>query len=273
MDGLASGAPDARHQITRVRHETRRRTLTLVTKEALTPRMLRLGFRSDDLHDFVSAAPDDHVKLFFPLAQGAGEGPGEGPGKGSEDARPVMRDFTPRAFDPALGSLIIDVALHDAGPAVEWAVAAQVGDRLEIGGPRGSAVVTDDFDWYLLIGDETALPAIGRRVEELRPGVPVATFAVVDGEDEIQQFKTQAAWRPTWVPRKASLNDATLLRGALNDYALPPGDGFVWIAAEADVARDLRRLIVEERGHPRAWTKAAGYWQRGVANANMRLED
>ena len=261
MDGLASGAPEARHQITRVRHETRRRTLTLVTKEALTPRMLRLGFRSDDLHDFVSATPDDHVKLFFPLAEGPG------------DAKPVMRDFTPRAFDPLGGSLIIDVALHDAGPAVGWAVAAQVGDRLEIGGPRGSAVVTDEFDWYLLIGDETALPAIGRRVEELRPGVPVATFAVVDGEAEIQQFTTRAALRPTWVLRKSTTNDATLLRGALKDYALPPGDGFVWIAAEADVARDLRRLIVDERGHPRAWTKAAGYWQRGVANANMRLED
>ena len=233
------GGGAARHQIARVRHETRRRRLTLSTKEMLTPRMLRLGFRSDALHDFDSPAPDDHIKLFF----------------------------------PPLGTLVIDVALHASGPAVEWAAAAAIGDRLEIGGPRGSTIVPDDFDWYLLIGDETALPAIGRRVEELRPGVPVATFAVVDSEAEIQHFRTEAAWQPTWVTRKAPADDAALLRAALAGYEFPPGEGFVWIAAEADVARDLRRLIVDERGHPRTWTKAAGYWKRGEADAHERIED
>jgi NADPH-dependent ferric siderophore reductase len=256
------GGGAARHQIARVRHETRRRRLTLSTKEMLTPRMLRLGFQSDALHDFDSPAPDDHIKLFFPP-----------PGGAAEAAKPPMRDFTPRAFDRGLGTLVIDVALHASGPAVEWAAAAAIGDRLEIGGPRGSTIVPDDFDWYLLIGDETALPAIGRRVEELRPGVPVATFAVVDSEAEIQHFRTEAAWQPTWVTRKAPADDAALLRAALAGYEFPPGEGFVWIAAEADVARDLRRLIVDERGHPRTWTKAAGYWKRGEADAHERIED
>jgi NADPH-dependent ferric siderophore reductase len=251
-----------RHRIERRRHETRRWPVTLVSKALLTPRMLRLGFQSAALGDFVSAAPDDHVKLFFPSGDAT-----------AADARTCMRDFTPRAFDCESGTLVIDVALHAAGPAVEWATAAEVGATLEIGGPRGSAVVPDDFDWYLLIGDETALPAMGRRVEDLRPGVPVATFAVVDDEAEIQRFDTAAAWCPTWVLRKSTTDDAALLRAALKDYDLPLGDGFVWIAAEADVARDLRRHIVEERGHPREWTKAAGYWKQGEANANMRIED
>lgn len=57
-----------RHATTRIRHETRRRTLTVSSTALLTPRMRRFGFTAPDLHDFVSASPDDHIKLFF-LAQ------------------------------------------------------------------------------------------------------------------------------------------------------------------------------------------------------------
>ncbi len=137
-----------RHTTTRIRHELRRRMLTVASTELLTPRMRRFGFTSPDLHDFVSASHDDHVKLFFPAV-----------GNDADGRQTCMRDFTPRRFDQSLGMLIIDFALHEAGPATRWATAAQIGDTLEIGGPRGSSVVPDDFDWYLLIGDETALPA------------------------------------------------------------------------------------------------------------------
>jgi NADPH-dependent ferric siderophore reductase len=252
-----------RHQITRIRHETSRRTLTLSTIEQLTPRMLRLGFTSPNLRDFVSASFDDHIKLFFP--------PGDE--TAVEGGKPCMRDFTPRMFDAERGTLVIDFALHEAGPATQWASSAQVGDTLEIGGPRGSAVVPDDFDWYLLIGDETALPAIGRRVEELGADVPVTTLVVVADPGEVQTFPTEAAWTPHWVARVASSNDASLLRAALTDYELPEGDGFVWIAAEASVARDMRRYVVEELHHPKEWTKAAGYWKAGQADIHERIED
>lgn len=244
------------HQITRVRHETRRRVLTVVTRDLLTQRMLRLGFTSPGLHDFVSASHDDHIKLFFPT-------------DGDEMAK---RDFTPRRFDSGSNTLVIDFALHEAGPATQWAASAKLGDTLEIGGPRGSSVVPDDFDWYLLIGDETALPAIGRRVEELRAGVPVATF-VLGGADEAQRFATRAIWTPHWIARDAGSDDADLLRAAIAGCQFPTGDGFVWIAGEASVARSLRSYIVDERGHPRAWTKAAGYWKRGMANAHEKIED
>lgn len=247
---------DQRHQTIRVRYELRRRTLTVQTVEQLSPRMVRVNFASPELHDFVSASHDDHIKLFFP----------------NGDGEPARRDFTPRRFDTAKGTLAIDFALHDAGPATQWAASAKPGDMLAIGGPRGSSVVPDDFDWYLLIGDETALPAIGRRVEELRAGVPVTTF-VIGGAGADQHFDTRAAWTPHWVTRHAGFDDAELLHAALADHPLPDGDGFVWIAAEASVARHLRGYMVDERGHPRAWVKAAGYWKRGIADAHEKIED
>lgn len=242
-----------RHAINRVRRETRRRSLTVSAVEQLTPNMRRIHFNSPDLHDFDSGSHDDHIKLFLPLA----------------DGQACMRDYTPRAFDPKARSLVLDFALHEAGPATAWALAARVGDTLEIGGPRGSAIVTDDFDWYLLIGDETALPAIGRRVEELRPGVAVITVVVVDGPAEHQSFETRADWRPIWVSRQGRPeSDGALLIAALGDWPLPPGDGYVWIAAEALTARAVRTHVTDVLGHPQAWLRSSGYWMRGQPGAH-----
>jgi NADPH-dependent ferric siderophore reductase len=248
-----------RHQIVRHRHDTRRRLLTVSSIAQVSPRMLRIELTSPELHDFVSLAHDDHIKLLFPEA-------------GDSDGKPAMRDFTPRRFDRARGSLTIDFALHDAGPATQWAAAARIGDTLQIGGPRGSSVVPDDFDWYLLIGDETALPAIGRRLEELRGGVTAASF-VVTAPGAAPQIDTRTAWTPHWIARDPASDDATQLRTALADFVLPPGDGFVWIAAEASVARAIRSYLIDDRRHPKSWTKAAGYWTRGEADAHTAIDD
>jgi NADPH-dependent ferric siderophore reductase len=244
----------SKHEITRVRHELRRRLLTVSAVEHLSPQMLRITLTSPDLHDFVSASFDDHVKLIFP----------------DNGEEPVMREYTPRSFDTSSNMLVLDFALHEAGPATQWASSAKTGDTMQIGGPRGSAVIPDDFDWYLLVGDETALPAIGRRLEELRAGVPVASFVI----GEAQKITTKANWTPHWINRDGSSDDTSLLQAALDKHVLPEGEGFVWIAAEANVARSLRSYIVDTRGHAKSWTKAAGYWTRGQADTSVKsIED
>ncbi len=255
-----TGDTAARHQVTRIRREPRRRTLTVARTEKLGAQMLRIHFTSPDLTDFESAAPDDHIKLFLPGAE-------------IENGRPAMRDYTPRAFDTVAGTLVIDFALHDAGPATAWAMAAGPGDTIQIGGPRGSAVVTDDFDWYMLIGDETALPAIGRRLEELRPDVPVTAIMIVDtGDDEIK-LPALSGLSVHWVHRSEGGDDASRIIAALGDQPLAPGEGYVWIAGESSTARAIRAHVIDELGHPREWTKAAGYWTKGVADAHERIGD
>ena len=54
------------HQITRHRHELKRRTLTVRETADVTPGMLRIVLEGADLADFPSLSPDDHVKLFIP---------------------------------------------------------------------------------------------------------------------------------------------------------------------------------------------------------------
>lgn len=245
------------HNVTRVRHELKHRHLTVRSVERLTPHMIRILLHGPDLADFTSAAPDDHVKLSFP--DGAGG--------------VARRDYTPRAFDRAAATLTIDFALHDAGPATSWATRAVPGDTIEVAGPKGSAIVPTDFDWYLLVGDETALPAMARRIEELPAGAPAVAVAAITGPDEALAIDTAADLRMIWVKRPAAqAADATPLLTRIAGLAFPKGDGFVWIAAEAGVARRIRDHVVNERGHPVGWTKTGGYWIEGRADGHEKFE-
>jgi len=220
-----------------------------------------------DLADFRSASYDDHVKVFFPLpGRNAPTIPEPGPdGKAPEGVeRSPGRDYTPRRYDT--DKLVIDFALHEAGPATDWAAQAAPGQQLSIGGPRGSFVVTDDFDWYLFVGDETALPAIGRRLEELRAGTRAIVVAAVTGREEEQRFESRASVETVWVHRPLSqATDPAPLVDAVRALKLPSsGDGYCWAAGESQTAKLLRQHLVGERGHDKAWVKAAGYWKRGA---------
>ncbi len=246
------------HSITRQRHEPKRRKLTIVQKSNLTPGMIRLVLEGNDLADFASAAPDDHVKLFIPRTSG----------------EPDKRDYTPRHFDAAKRTLTLDFAVHDAGPATRWAIDARTGDTIEVGGPRGSLIVSPTFDWWLLIGDETALPAIGRRIEELPETACVISVVAVANAGEQQSFTTKAQHTAIWVHRPLDkADDAAPLLAALQKLEWAAGDGYVWIAAEAHVARTLRDYVGGIRQHPMHHLKAAGYWLKGTADAHVKIED
>jgi NADPH-dependent ferric siderophore reductase len=261
---------EKRHLIERVRHELKRRVLTVRRVQYVTPQMLRVTLKGADLEGFVSLGHDDHVKILVPRPGEEPAFPEMGPeGKLLIDPenRPSLRDYTPRRYDPVAGELDIDFALHEAGPATEWALNARPGDRLGLGGPRGSFVVSTDFDWYLLVGDETALPAIGRRLEELPEGAKAIVIAEVAGPEEEQPFASKADLSVTWLHRGAQPAGTTDdLEQVLRDIMLPEGDGYVWIACETVLAKRLRVVMVEERGHPKPWIKAAGYWKRGQAD-------
>jgi NADPH-dependent ferric siderophore reductase len=246
------------HEIKKIRTEPVRRDLRVLSTQYITPAMRRIVFESGDLHHFTSPSPDDHIKIFLPA--------------GDQDA-PLVRDFTPRAWDAKAGTLTLDFALHAEGPASNWARNAAAGDTLAIGGPRGSTIVPDDFDWYLLVGDAAALPSFGRRLEGLRTGVPVKVLALIAGEEERQAFQTEAACEVQWHVSGATMElDLGMLRTALQKLPIPEGEGFTWIACETSIARELYRYAIDTMKLPREWVKANGYWTWGQANAGQRIE-
>jgi NADPH-dependent ferric siderophore reductase len=254
----------------RVRHTLRFRELTVQAVQRVTPHLVRVTLGGDALEGFTSPGFDDHVKLFFPdEVTGALTLPTAGPDGPiwPEGRKPTMRDYTPRHFDAAAQTLQIDFALHQAGPATRWAEQAAVGQRLGVGGPRGSFIVPTAFDWHLLIGDDTALPAIARRLAELPKGARAIVLAEVDSAADQVDLPTAADVDITWVHRdevRAAAGTPPLL-AALHAVRLPTGAFHAWIGCESAHAKALRAHLIDEcRANPK-WIRASGYWRAGTA--------
>lgn len=271
-------SPAAPFETYRVRYPLKIRRLTVVRTQPLSPSMIRVTLTGPDLADFESRGHDDHVKLFFAR-------PGEtvpslptfGPNgpvfpEGAE--KPIARDYTPRRHDAASGELDLDFAVHEAGPATAWAMNAAAGTTLHMAGPRGSMIVPDDFDWYLLVGDDTALPAIARRLEELRPEARVTVIAEVGGPTDEIALPERPGCTVTWLHRGAAApGEGTLLDEAVAAFAPEAGEGFAWVACESDTAKRLRRILVDDKGLSKKRVKASGYWKRGLASYHDSHDD
>jgi NADPH-dependent ferric siderophore reductase len=238
----------------RVRHQPRRRVLTVKQIDKIAAHMIRVTL-TGDLEGFLSLGFDDHIKLFFP----------DGTLDAAGAPNTINRDFTPRRHDTAANILEIDFALHDAGPATRWAEQAKPGDTLNVGGPRGSFIIPTDFDWHLLVGDETGLPAISRRLAELPAGARVLVVGEVDGPADEISFATKANATVVWAHRNgATAGESDALAKKLATLKFPSGDYYAWVACESLTAKALRaQLIADHSANPK-WMRAAGYWRRGA---------
>ncbi|MFT4248150.1 MAG: siderophore-interacting protein [Pseudomonas sp.] len=256
------------HENRMVRHEIQRRELTVLRSEAVTPQMRRIVLGGEALQGFHSASPDDHIKLFFANAEGAVVVPTmtpQGPQLPAGVTPSPMRDYTPRHHDVEAGELYIDFVLHGHGVASSWAEHAQAGDTLMVAGPRGSFVVADDYDQYVLIGDETALPAIGRWLEEMHESMRARVFVEIADAGERQPLHSAADVRIHWLERNGvDAASSTLLEDALRDFEPDDGDTFYWIAAESRRARTMRKFVEAHLGVDPHWIRATGYWKAGA---------
>lgn len=242
--------------IHRVNHEIKQRRLTVLRVTDLTPRMRRITVGGPELQGFTSLGSDDHIKLLFacsPEEQQTIDARGMGRDGG---VRPTMREYTPRRVDLLTQELDIDFVLHGDGPASTWAAQAAPGQTLDIAGPRASMVVPDIFDSYLLIGDETAIPAIARRLEELPEGRQVVAIVQIEDEQERQPLASKAQVEVIWVRR----HDQDLL-DLLGNLVLPQGELYGWIALEKSLTRQAKALLLA-KGVKEGTLKAAAYWRQ-----------
>ncbi|SEA61170.1 siderophore-interacting protein [Leifsonia sp. 21MFCrub1.1] len=285
--------------------------------ERLSPHFTRVSFRCDDFTHFGTECLDQRIKLLFPLADGSfsdlGIGDEEALAAGDwyerwralpEHRRNPFRTYTVRAIDTDGCRLDVDFVMHgDGGPAARWLLGAAPGDRIVVIGPdarsehRGVGI-----DWrpgeareLLLVGDETAAPAIASILESLPGGCRARAFVEVPSADDELELRLPANASVTWLPRGESVTGTALLPAvrrwlAENPHVVasasatasqqldevdvdrdilwetPEGThpGFyAWIAGESAAVKTLRRLLVRDHGIDRSRVAFMGYWRLG----------
>ncbi|WP_334662722.1 siderophore-interacting protein [Streptomyces cyaneofuscatus] len=254
------------------------RRVTVRSVHQVTPRMRRVVLGGEELAAFTrdgtghpafaATGFDDHIKLILAadgdvhaalpaqLPHGIEWTPAE---------HRLTRDYTPRRVDPEAGELHLDFVVHGDGPAEAWSAAAREGDELWFVGPKSSLRLPERLDWIQLVGDETALPAIGRFLDERPRDAPAHVLVTVSDDSARQELALREGDTVTWVV--AEPGDAEALEAAVRALPVEAGEGYVWAAAESRALLPVRRYLQREQKLPKDRLNVTGYWHREEAPA------
>ncbi|QYG95118.1 SIP domain-containing protein [Iamia sp. SCSIO 61187] len=245
---------------------------SVVAVEDVHPHLRQITFGGGDLHAFVPNGPDAFVYVLLPP-------PGrteltvdqsfswEAVPDMAEADRPVGAYYTVRRWRPEAGELDVLFVLHgDTGPASAWAARAQVGDPVALWGPRTSWDPPADTDHYVLVADETGLPAVAGVLDLLPPEASIQVVAEVASPAERQDLPDHPGATVTWLSRGgAEAGTAThLLVDAVRSLEWRGDHPYVFGGGESRALTEVRRHVRDERGCPREAVSLVAYWRHAA---------
>ncbi|MEV0620137.1 siderophore-interacting protein [Nonomuraea sp. NPDC050404] len=239
----------------------------------VTPQMIRVTLGGPGLHGYESSGiADEYFKMFFPApGQAAPVLPDvvEGRWVYPEGAvEPVLRTYTVRRFDAAAGEMDVDFVVHRGGVAAPWAIKAAPGDKVGLSAAHGIYRPPADTTLRVIAGDATALPAVGRIVEELPAGARAVVYAEVAGPEERQSFDTEGDAEITWLYPGGGLT----LQDAVKRHDDAGEHSYTWAGGEASAMREIRRHLRHDRGLPNERHSTLGYWRPAAEEWQRRFE-
>ncbi|WP_277068575.1 siderophore-interacting protein [Saccharomonospora viridis] len=245
----------------------------VVRTERLTPHMIRVVCGGEGLASFQhNGFTDCYVKMLFPVPGVSYPEPFDLDAVKAtlpRDQWPRMRTYTVRHHDPEAGELTLDILVHgDKGLGGPWAAQARPGDQVLLRGPGGAYAPRADVDHHLLVGDESALPAIAASLESLAPDATATVRLLVEDPAEQQSLSTKATADIRWSYRVDGADLVEEVRG------LDLGEGTVqaFVHGEAGMVRDLRGHLLRERGLDKELLSLSGYWRQGRSDEDWRKE-
>lgn len=250
------------------------RVLRVETVGEVTPRMRRVRFRGENLDRY--DRPDQlHCRLIFqpkgvlsPLWPFLDD---RGQVVWPKQEKLPTRVYTIRKIDAEEGWLEIDFSLHETpGPATRWAQEAARGDMVGILGPAADGAKAADF--YVLAGDETALPGIARILEQLGPEASGVALIEIDNCDEEQPLRRPAGMKVHWLHRNGAPPGTTsLLADALRSVSWPAdlGTAFFWGGCEHKAFRIIHKMLRQEIGLPRERQTFYSHWNRTLSEEDI----
>lgn len=234
----------------------------------VNPHLREVTVGGDDLREFVSAGPDSFLYLLLPPPGRSGltvdrDFTWEVYRTMPEADRPVGAYYTVRRSRPEVGEVDLLMVLHgDAGPASGWAAKASLGDPVALWGPRTAFEPPAATDWYLLLADETGLPAVAAILESLPQGTVARVYAEVGSRVERQELPEAPSFEVTWLHRDGvPASSRTLLADAVRGLEWPGGTPYAWGGGESRAMTSVRRYLREEIGLDRESVSLVAYWR------------
>lgn len=257
---------DVRHALREVMADRGRRGISCaVTFDGAVPvaaRYARVSLRGDGLDKYTDPRPGDAFKLHLPSVAGEAV-----PVPGYDErgrlvwpphltGRPIARCFTVQSFDRERRELSFDALRHPGGATEQWLADARKGDVLSLTGMRVEFVETAPATAHLLVGDESALPAITAIVASLSTHATADAFILTSSPRDELPGLAGAIVHLARTPQE--------LVHSVNEHAPSSPDAQVWIGAEAAVVREVRRILLDVHGFDRDAVHASAYWKRGL---------
>ncbi|WP_236795151.1 siderophore-interacting protein [Amycolatopsis sp. GM8] len=255
--------PDARKMI----------TLEVVANTRLSPSFANITLGGPELEHFKPAGDDQAVRLFFPRE---GQEKLRMPRVNSEAwiaellvmskaSRPWVRNFTIRRARPELNEVDIEIVLHADTPASAWVRRARPGDPAGIFDIGLTYLPPARAEWQMLVGDESALPAILAILDDAPESLAAQVYLEVPETADIRpDIVVPEGVHVHWLARDGADGlPGTLALDAIRQATLPPGRFYTWVAGESRMATGLRRHLVNDRDVPKPDIAFIGYWKHG----------
>jgi NADPH-dependent ferric siderophore reductase len=239
----------------------------------VTPTLVRVVLGGDGLTGFtVPEATDTYVNVAIPPAgapYAAPFSPAEVKETQPRELWPARRRYTVRDWDGS--RLTVDFVVHgDEGAAGPWAANAAPGDVLVFEGPGSGYRPDPTADWHLLVGDESALPAIAASLEAIPAGGRAVVRLVCDGPEHEVPLTCPGELDLVWLHRTGADDPVALLADAVAGLDWPAGRVDAFVHGEADEIRAIRRHLLGDRGVPRADMSCSPYWRRTMTDEAWR---
>ncbi len=181
------------------------------------------------------------------------------------------RVYTIRRINTEQQEITIDFALHpDAGPATRWAMDARAGDLVGILGPAANGPKPARF--YVLAGDETALPGIARILESLSHEAKGHAFIEVDSSVDELPLERSPGMTIHWLHRGgAAAGTTTLLPDAIRSMQWPPNqeEAFFWGGCEHKAFSTIYRHLRHHIRLPRERFVLYSHWHKSLSEEQI----
>ena len=246
---------------------------SVVRTEQVTRHVRQFTFGGGDVRTFAPVSADQFLYVLAPppgrheLTIDAGFSWEQYDAMAPDD-RPIGAYYTVRRWRPDVAELDLLFVLHGdedtgtAGPAAQWAARARPGDPVALWGPRSAFEPPNGTEWYLLVADDTGLPAVAAIIESLPPGTPIRVIAEVDAEEDRQPLPVADGVDVQWCYRRGRpAGTTTMLVDAVRAMPWPAGVAYAWGGAESRCITAVRKYVRTERGLSRDAVSMTGYWR------------